>query len=317
MRCTTPRTICPSLLANSAKMLSRSASRTRWRMTCLARWASMRPNCCGGNSCSSSSPSSAAGLRAVASARLISASGSSTLSTTFLRPYTRRAPVRRSSSMRTFSGVFLAADSRADSSASKRTSGSIPFSRPICSITAISSRFTLSSRPPRPRHLDVEPGLRQDRARNLDGLARALEHQPVDLHLGEPAGELVSSRRPASHRLADRPAQLALLAQQPIQPRRGHFQVVASLDESRHVEDIAQFPARLLAVLDPHAARLVDEHSQDPPRPGPPPVDIDELQSAVPEHGLDDLLDPRQLSVIRHGRSPKSKKWAAPTFSGL
>ncbi len=58
--------------------------------------------------------------------------------TTFLRAKTRSVPVRRSISIRTLSAapiVFLEAERRADSSASKRTSLEIPFSRPICSIT--------------------------------------------------------------------------------------------------------------------------------------------------------------------------------------
>src|SRR5437016_4576906 len=42
-------------------MISRSASRTRWMMFCLAAWAAMRPNFSGGSLARSSSPTSASG----------------------------------------------------------------------------------------------------------------------------------------------------------------------------------------------------------------------------------------------------------------
>jgi len=98
----------------------------------------MRPNSCGASSCSISSSSWASALSRRASGSVISSFGSVTAATTFLRAKTRRVPVWRSICIRTLSAapmVFLDADSRADSSASKRTSFPIPFSRPICSIT--------------------------------------------------------------------------------------------------------------------------------------------------------------------------------------
>src|SRR5262245_13637296 len=262
-------------------MLSRSASRTRCRITCLARCASMRPNCWGGSSCSSSSPTSAAGLRAFASARATSTEGSSTSWTTFFRPYTRRAPVLRSSSMRTLSGVFLEADRRADSSASKRISGLSPFSRPICSITVISSRFTLSSRSPRPRYLDVEASLGQCRTGNFHALPRVLQHQALIRHLNQTPGELLSPRDPASHRLAERPAELSLLAEDSIQAGRGHLQVVGPIDHSRHVQDIPEFPTHPLAVGHSYTARLVDEHPDHTTRTGASAVEIDQFQAML------------------------------------
>src|SRR5262245_48131858 len=144
--------------------------------------------------------------------------------------------------MRTLSAaprVFFDADSSADSSASKRISLSIPFSRPICSMTAISSRFTSSTplrrlrqrdvhspRAARPRHLGLEARLRDIRARDLDALAVGVKRQPLVPHLGQRAVKLLTAGDPATHPLADRPAILALLPERPIEPGRRHLEIV-------------------------------------------------------------------------------------------
>ena len=60
-RCTMPETSSPLRPLNSLKMLSRSASRTRWMMFCFAACAAMRPNFSAGSLASSSSPTSASG----------------------------------------------------------------------------------------------------------------------------------------------------------------------------------------------------------------------------------------------------------------
>jgi hypothetical protein len=46
---TTPVMTSPTRSLNSSYWRSRSASRTFWKITCLAAWAAMRPNSIGGS----------------------------------------------------------------------------------------------------------------------------------------------------------------------------------------------------------------------------------------------------------------------------
>src|SRR5262245_6662879 len=108
--------------------------------------------------------------------------------------------------MRTLSAapsVFLDADSSADSSASKRISLSIPFSRPICSITAISSLFMPLQRSvlqaaAGPGHLRVETRLRDGRPRHFDPRAVPLEGQLLLTDLSQTPAHFLSAGEPAA-----------------------------------------------------------------------------------------------------------------------
>ena len=185
-RRTMPRMSCPWRSLYSLKMMSRSASRTRWKSTCLAVCAAMRPKalracfmsstspnslscwraCSASRGCQntwkpSSSPSSASRpcLRATSSA--ISRSGSVTSSTTVM--YWKRStwPVsslKRASSSRVGPNAACAALRIAASIVSIRTFLSMPFSWATCSTIVPRSTskpaacaamaFTFRSRPP-------------------------------------------------------------------------------------------------------------------------------------------------------------------------
>jgi len=111
---------------------------------------------------------------------------------------------------------------------------------------------------------------------------------------------LLTAGQPAAHALADGPAKLSVLPELAIQPRRRHFEIVRLLDQAGGVEHIAQLSADALTILDAHATRFVDEHSQHPPRAMPPPLEVYERQPMISEYGLNGLLDPELAFVALH-----------------
>ena len=93
-RCTVPVASSPLRVLNSLKMLSRSASRTRWMMFCLAACAAIRPNFSDGSFASSSSPTSASGsMLRRASSSVTSFSASWTVSTTMRISNSSTSPI--------------------------------------------------------------------------------------------------------------------------------------------------------------------------------------------------------------------------------
>ncbi len=88
-----PFTTSPTRPEYSAKTLSRSASRTFWKMTCLAVWAAIRPSTSVGLGNSISWPISASGMSLRASSRPIWVSGISTVSTICLTAKTSICPL--------------------------------------------------------------------------------------------------------------------------------------------------------------------------------------------------------------------------------
>src|SRR5207249_3880079 len=70
----------------------------------------------------------------------------------------------------------------------------------------------------RPGDFRLQTGLRDAGAREVHPLAVVLEHELVRLHRHESAAHLTPAGEPAAHALADRPAELALLAEDAIQP---------------------------------------------------------------------------------------------------
>ncbi len=98
-----PLMTSPTRPEYSEKTLSRSASRTFWKMTCFAVWAAMRPRTSVGLGNSISCPTSASGMILWASSRLIWVSGISTVSTicftakTSISPLASLKRLRRSS----------------------------------------------------------------------------------------------------------------------------------------------------------------------------------------------------------------------------
>src|SRR5262249_52315323 len=169
--------------------------------------------------------------------------------------------------------------------------------------------------PPGPRHLRVQACLRDRRARQLDALAIVVEGQAVGLDLRQSPFELLTAGEPAAHALADRPAILSILPQLSIQPGRRYFEIVRLPDRPGHVEQVADLPAHALAIRDADATMLVHEDAQHPARAVGTPIQVDELQPMIPEHGQDDLFDPGVTLVVQHPTPAKVKKWAKPTFS--
>ena len=88
-----PFTTSPTRPEYSAKTLSRSASRTFWKMTCFAVWAAMRPSTSVGLGNSISWPTSASGMSFCASSSPIWVSGISTFSTICRTAKTSIVPV--------------------------------------------------------------------------------------------------------------------------------------------------------------------------------------------------------------------------------
>ena len=126
----TPATISPSLVENSPKVFSCSASRSRCRMTWRAVVAAIRPNPSGVSSHSSSVSPSWVSVRAS----------------------TRTRPVLRSMSMRAcgwWPSVCLYAVSKAVSMASITVSKGMSLSRSIARSAAMST-FTSTPSPSRP-----------------------------------------------------------------------------------------------------------------------------------------------------------------------
>jgi hypothetical protein len=111
---------------------------------------------------------------------------------------------------------------------------------------------------------------------------------------------LLASGQPAAHALADGPAQLAVLPELAVQPRRRHFEIVRLLDEAGGIEHVADLAADALAILDAHALRLVDEHPQDPAWPVSAPLEVDEREPVIAEYGLQRLLDSELPFVFSH-----------------
>ena len=152
----------------SSNIMSRSASRIRWRITCLAVWAAIRPKSVGvtsrleiwssysaslsgpisGSSGSRISPVSGSIVRSssIASATSFSSSSGGRISSN-----TRKSAVERSMSTRAYfaaPGVFLYADSSASSSASMSFSDEMPFSfSRVWTASTISLLNLSSSRP--------------------------------------------------------------------------------------------------------------------------------------------------------------------------
>src|SRR2546426_9670064 len=108
----------------------------------------------------------------------------------------------------------------------------------------------------RPGDFRLQTGLRDAGAREVPPLAVVLEHELVRLPRHEPAAHLTPAGEPAAHALADRPAELALLAEDAIQPGGGHFEIVGPFDDRGRVEHVPDLPAEPFAVPDPDTAGL-------------------------------------------------------------
>ncbi len=136
-----------------------------------------------------------------------------------------------------------------------------------------------------------------------------LEHEPVRLDGHEPAVHLAPAGEPAAHTLADRPAELPLLAKQAVQPGGGHFEIVGRFDDRGRIEHVTDLPAHPLTVPDPDTAGLVDEEAQDPARTERAPLDVDQFEPVVTQNGHHDLLDLVGPHCVVHWDGPLAR-WA-------
>src|SRR5438045_3135569 len=109
---------------------------------------------------------------------------------------------------------------------------------------------------------------------------------------------LLAAGQPAPHRLAERPVELAILPQLPIETRRGHLEIVCLVDHSFRIEQVAELPAQPLAIADPDAPRLVHEETEDATSVIAPPLQVDEREAVMPYDGHDHVLDPYELLVL-------------------
>ena len=108
-RFTMPEATSPTLSLYSSYWRSRSASRTRWTMTCFAVCVAILPNSTGGNSSLRNSPISASGLIFLASSKVNCVLSFSTSSTTSINRLRMVSPVFVSISARiSFSAPYLA-----------------------------------------------------------------------------------------------------------------------------------------------------------------------------------------------------------------
>src|SRR3954470_3605810 len=237
-----------------------------------------------------SSPISASALWSRASSTVHSASGSSTVSTTFLTMKASNLPLSRSRWARTGSLIrccFLAAEAIASSRAEIHRSRSMSFSR--ATWRRISFRFSsavcawgmamfLSSKTA--LQLDLQPSQLHVAQRQLPDLAGPAVLQQ---HLGLLLGLLFGAAQPLEARhvgplraglgvLVGDPREAAgealvvpRLVELPVETRGGDFKDVPAGAEVQHVEQRRDLPRDVLAVGQRHPFGLVHEQPEDAP----------------------------------------------------
>src|SRR5689334_20346892 len=266
----------PTRSRYSSYIISRSASRIRWRITCLAVCAAMRPKLSGVTSsrfiCSSGtsvqsisssssvssvwffSPVSSSMRSSSSSARSRASSGSRTSrSGGSSIANTRKSPRSSSSTVacRAASGVFLYAARSASSSAATRVPLSIPFSRSI-SRTASTISWLIPLLP----FLDLI--CPHDRVvRDVDLLAL---HGELDLALagGDDRAARTARLGLDAHRLADGPLEMRPRAQGRLRPGRRDLDAVPveiAAKDVRHA--LAECVVDALGVVDEDAEALL------------------------------------------------------------
>src|SRR5207237_761933 len=108
-------------------------------------------------------------------------------------------------------------------------------------------------RPARPADFRLQPDLREASTRKLHALAIVLDHEPVGLDSHELAAHLAPAGEPAAELPPDRPAELALLPEQAVQPGGGYFEIVGRVERRGRVEHGAELSAHPLPVREPGA----------------------------------------------------------------
>src|SRR5215212_3693660 len=257
----------------SSNIMSRSASRIRWRITCLAVCAAMRTKSAG---VTSRSPICAEYSASNCSSSSGGTSSSNTLKSALSRSMSTRAYLAAP-------GCFLYAESNASSSASISRSEEMPFSRSR-TWTASTISFDIGLALQQVASLDVGVRDRDDAGVRGDGhgiLGRAYELPREALV----AAVLLAGAH--ARAAADEAAEVVGLRQRPLRARRRHLQGVLG-------QQVAQVRGDALADAVIDAALAVDEHAY-----GAASHAFGQQHFHVRLRGREALLDLR-LDVLHH-----------------
>src|SRR6185503_7999590 len=283
-------------------MLSRSASRTRWMMFCLAACAAMRPNFSAGSLASSSSPTSASGSRLRrASPSRTSFSASSMTATTFLISNSSTSPtsgLNLASMFLSAPNVRLAADSMACSRASTMIWRSMPFSLLTCSMTRLRSG-SISPPPLRVSWpvrwasevvFDVGPFDVGEREDGPSGVG-IVDGGRIVADRGEDPAELPSppDRGAHAHRhaLSLGAAEMLRPQQGPVQARRRAFEMIPPGHRIVRIEEMPYLARNPGQLVDGHASgRTIDQEAQDRASAFGAVLHVDELEPRRHPDGL-------------------------------
>src|SRR3954447_9283856 len=310
----------PTRSRYSSNIMSRSASRIRWRITCLAVCAAMRPKSCGVTSCvsiwssnsasfSQSRSGSGAGRRSPVSGATWGSSASGQMSTSSSTSggssssHTVKSPDSRSISTRAYvadSGVFLYADRSASSRATKSFSAEIPFS---LARARVASRISLDTEllPYEVGTLDVVVRDGHDAAGIGDGDLRV---GGADELSREALATVDRLARPDARAMTEEAAEVLRLGERALDARRRDLEGVV-------LPDLGQAGGDSLAKLERDAVGMIDVE--------PDQGAVDHLRQKHLDVGLvlrepafDVLLD--MASGVRHDLPPQTKKWASAHF---
>src|SRR3990172_6052758 len=299
--------------------MSRSASRTRWMITCFAVWARMRPKSLVSSLTPMSSPSSAPGSRPRARSRSTWLVGSITCSTTSRNSKISISPsssLKRASISRSWPNLRRAAWRIASSMAPITTCLSMPLSLAIWSISRLrpaNASFMLVS----PSSPGGAPGGAPRGRRAGEILGREVVHLvrlrhlgEGDAHLGavhlhaqrlgveveelslEAAASVLGTLRLDVHLAAARRGEVLLAPEHAVETRGGDLEAVAHGDRCVRAEVRAELPRNARAHLDPDAPvadRRVHDHPQDPRAPTLVQLHVHQLERVGLDHGLDPL----------------------------
>src|SRR5918992_161136 len=266
----------PTRSRYSSNIMSRSASRIRWRITCLAVCAAIRPKSCGvtsrvsiwssnsarragsmsGASGMTISPvsgstrrSSSVAASSASSSSCSSRSGGSSSSSTRKSPESRSIRTR---AYRAAPGCFLYADRRASSKASMSFSSEMPFSRPS-TRTASTISCDMRSVSQKVRSMDVRVRDRDHPSLGGDGDAVIAR---VEQLAGERAPPVVLAAGAHPRAPADEAAEVLRLGERALHARRGDLERVLLADLGKLLRDP-------LAQLERDAGGVVDEEPDE------------------------------------------------------
>src|SRR5882672_2698719 len=204
------------------------------------------------------------------------------------------------------------ADASAASSASKMISLSTPFSLETASTTIRISLFIdamIVLAYALALVLRLQPGPLNQPERQGEGLPIHFNRNPLVIDRSQRARVTPPAVQRACqlhvHPAAEVPLVVRPLAQDPIEPRRGHLQVVLPRNRVARVEGRLDFPAHRGAVVQVDPLRAVDEQAQHRLPALRYELDFDQFVTQRLDHRLQ---EPEQL--ISHFNRRRKQKWA-------